>query len=94
MRLRYSFLLPAAATAMSVVSTIEVTTATIGLEDRTLPAPSASTSTEAISTWATGTAVRTGSLSVASRNNLNQCVDGNLCRRISRPRILIFESCA
>ena len=64
--LRYFSLLPASATAVTAMPTIEAAAATIGHQDLTVPAPTASASTAAVSAWAT-TAVRTGPLSAASR---------------------------
>ena len=75
--LRCSSLLPVTATTTTAVPTIEAATVTIGHQDRTAAAPSASTS--AMSTCsATYTTVRTVTLSVASRNNFNQYVVGQL----------------
>jgi hypothetical protein len=65
--LGYSFQLPATAATLATMPTFEVTSATIGLQGRTIPTPAASASTAEMSAWASTAAVRTGTLSVAFR---------------------------
>ena len=66
--LRYSSLLPVTAPTATAMPSVEATTVAIGLQDRTATTPTASTSTEAMSTCTT-TAVQSGTLSVVYRNN-------------------------
>lgn len=66
--LRYFSLLPATATTLTAVPTVEATAATIGHQGLTVPAPTPSTSAAAVSVC-TAPTVRTVSLSAASRNN-------------------------
>ena len=67
---RFSSLLPASAVTAAAMPTIEVATATIGRLDRAATTPTASSSTAALSARPNSTAaVRTGTLSAASRNN-------------------------
>ena len=71
--LRCFSLLPAAATSMTALPAFEATSATIAPHGLAVPTPTAaystaSSSTAAVSTWA-ATSVRSGALSVVSRNN-------------------------